>query len=118
MKPVSVCGVPTERGRPCPIPVDVPGRPCHVHDPEGEFARQHPRYRDRLVARSARPDPDAQLRAWPGLRCWLCRRPVPLGDQVLPLPPHPCRRHLTYGHVTCVLDVLQLEEVGPLSARP
>jgi len=48
------------RGRPCPIPTTKgnrcpnncePFRPaCHVHDPQGKFAKQNPKYRKRMIA--------------------------------------------------------------------
>ena len=44
------CPVPTRKGEPCPIPVGPRGL-CHVHDPDGAFAQQHPATRAALLQR-------------------------------------------------------------------
>lgn len=114
MTPVYVCGVRTRRGQPCPLPVPEPGRPCHVHDPDGTYAQQHPKHRARMLL-VAHPDPDAIIRAWPRMRCGLCDQPIPTGEQIMPRPMH--TGPPVYGHVPCVLDSLQLEE-APMPACP
>lgn len=54
------CCVPTKRGNPCTLGADRQrdGRwYCHVHDPLGTFARQHPRGAAKRAARLADQDP-------------------------------------------------------------
>lgn len=110
------CGVPTKQGRPCPIPVPVEGQACHVHDPDGVYAKQHPKYRARLLASGVRPNPAAQLRAWPRLKCSLCGDQIPFGDPIrtMSMPVGPPAA----GHPACVLDAWQLRGVVGMPAAP
>lgn len=111
------CGMPTRRGRPCPIPVSERGKPCATHNPDGVYARKHPGYRERLLASSDRPDPDAEIRAWPKLWCGLCKRPVPFGEPIRGMS-SPVGGKPVFGHVSCVLDAMQKDGGEAMSARP
>ncbi len=45
------CQVLTAAGRPCSLP-DLGRGLCHVHDPDGLYARQHPKSRAKLLGRA------------------------------------------------------------------
>lgn len=47
-KPSSRCGAPIKGGGECSID-SGPDGPCHIHDPNGLYARQHPNYRAKLL---------------------------------------------------------------------
>lgn len=111
------CGMPTRKGRPCPVPVVERGRPCPTHDPNGAYARANPTYRAALLASDARPDPDAEIWAWCELRCALCKAPVPFREPIRGMS-NPLGGKPLYGHVTCVLDAMQLRGGGAVAARP
>jgi hypothetical protein len=46
-----MCQLLTRTGKPCPFS-DMGRGLCHLHDPDGTYAGQHPKSRERLLARA------------------------------------------------------------------
>jgi hypothetical protein len=69
---MSQCPWVTRKGRPCSTPGESRRDGyCHVHDPDGTFAKQHPKYRARVKTKAAMApkwEPDPRIVALLG--CW------------------------------------------------
>jgi len=51
---MSQCPAPTSSGRPCQVGGEASRAGyCHMHDPDGQFAKQHPKYQRKLRAKAA-----------------------------------------------------------------
>jgi hypothetical protein len=58
LRVMTACRATTAAGNPCPFPDHLGRSLCHLHDPDGTWARQHPKARRKLLAR---PDVQAIL---------------------------------------------------------
>lgn len=64
------CGWTSRKGIACAIPADVEGGSCHMHDPEGEYALQHPAYRMGLfLGWGIASEQEAALAAYQKVQC-------------------------------------------------
>jgi hypothetical protein len=104
-----LCPYTTRQGRPCIIPTAVPGTPCHMHDPDGAYARQHPAYRARLIERGPAAAPAAP-RTRAEIVCAICAEPVAAGDPVraVSMPAGPP----AVGHPVCMSVIAETRRNG------